>query len=557
MLANLKIAFRLAVIVSVALLGMAAVGAIGLINLRGSLIEDRQLDIRNMAEAARSIIADYHRRATAGEMPVEAAQNAALATIRSIRYGGNDYVQVMNQQGIMLAHANAALIGQNRWDAHDQDGVYAIRELVQAARAGGGYTYYRFPRAGQEVRVPKMAYGLAFDPWGWVIGTSVYIDDIDAEFLGNLVETGAAVGVVLLLVAGIALLVSRSVTRPLSHITDAMGRLAEGDHSIEVEGADRRDEIGRLARALVTFRNNALEMEQLRQKKADEQAQQERRRMITEIADSLESTVAGIVRSIFDSINRMKHSASGMTEVADNTQNQAETVASTSQETSGTVQTVAAATEELSSSIAEIGHQVTHGNDIAKSATDRAEQAQARIKELASAAERIGQVVKLISDIAGQTNLLALNATIEAARAGEAGKGFAVVAAEVKNLANQTSRATEEITAQIGGVQEATGKTVEAINEFAGIIREINEASAVIAAAVHEQETVTRDIANNIERAALGTQQVSANISSVRDGTTLTRKTAAEVYEASGQLAGEAETLNREVGAFLERVRAS
>ena len=274
------------------------------------------------------------------------------------------------------------------------------------------------------------------------------------------------------------------------------------------------------------------------------------------VVGEFETTMQGVTETVSSASTELESSANAMNVTAGSTSEQAATVAAAAEEASVNVETVAAAAEQLSNSITEIGRQVSNSSDVAKAAVDRARDADAKITGLAEASQRIGEVLGLITDIANQTNLLALNATIEAARAGEAGKGFAVVAAEVKNLANQTAKATEEISLQIDNIQNVTGETVDAIKEINRTIGQIGETSTAISAAVEEQDAATKEIAVNVEQAAVGTSEVTRNVALVTQGAQETGAAASQVLSASGELAKQSSLLETEVRSFLERLRA-
>ncbi|MBI1207951.1 MAG: HAMP domain-containing protein [Azospirillum sp.] len=559
MLGNVKISGRLMMIVATAVIGMTATAVFGLINQRDSLLVDRATMVRSIVQTADSVANDFHKRASAGEMSDEEARRRALATIGAMRYGNGDYVFVFDEKGMTLAHAAASLVGTSLFDRRTPDGRYFIREMIDAAKAGGGFVSYLFPRSGGSVAEPKVSYQLLFKPWGWMIGSGIYVDDVDALFWHEAQSTGAIALVLILLVAAMAFVIGRSISRPLASITGAMTRLAGGDRSVAIEYADRRDEIGSLAKALTTFKANADEMERLRQQQEEmkRQAEVERRRAMLQLADHFDSEVGAIVHGVGNAATKLKGASAEMTGIAERTGHSSTVVAAGSEEASANVSTVAAATEQLTSSISEISRQVSQASQVAQKASSDAASARATVNGLAEAAQKIGDVVKLISSIASQTNLLALNATIEAARAGDAGKGFAVVAGEVKSLATQTAKATDDITQQIASIQEASANAVTAIAGIGTIIEQINQTSAMIAAAVEEQGAATREIARNVEQAAAGTQQVSSNITDVRDGAISTGEAAKEVLGASGDLSAQVDRLRGQVGEFLSRIRAA
>ncbi len=359
-------------------------------------------------------------------------------------------------------------------------------------------------------------------------------------------------------VAGIiAFLITRSIVGPVNGMTEAMGRLAEGNLDTEVPALDKTDEIGRMAQAVQVFKDNAIRVRQM-EKEAREQeklAAEEKVRMMNQMADDFHASVGGVVDTVASASTELQASAQSMTAISEETSSQASAVAAASEEASTNVQTVASAAEELSSSISEISRQVTQSSEIASKAVSDAARTDKQIQGLAKAADKIGEVVALITDIADQTNLLALNATIEAARAGDAGKGFAVVASEVKNLASQTAKATEEIGGQIGGIQSSTQEAVEAIQGIGKTIGEIDEIASAIAAAVEEQGAATQEIARNVEQAAAGTGEVSSNIQGVTQAATEAGSTSSQVLSAANELSEQSELLRNEVDKFMEQVR--
>jgi methyl-accepting chemotaxis protein len=357
----------------------------------------------------------------------------------------------------------------------------------------------------------------------------------------------------------LGLTIIRSITRPVRAMTGAMGKLAAGDKSVEIDGGDRRDEIGAMARAVVVFKDNAIEMDRLKieQEAAEHRAAAEKKAAMAKLADEFDASVGAIVKTVSAASTEMQSAAAAMTATAEETSRQSVVVAAASEQTTTNVQTVASASEQLSSSISEISRQVAAASTISGKAVSEAERTDALVKGLAEAAQKIGAVTSLINEIASQTNLLALNATIEAARAGEAGKGFAVVASEVKSLANQTAKATEEIGAQIAAMQSATGETVSAIGSIGATIGQINEIATTIAAAVEEQGAATQEIARNVQQAATGTQEVSSTIIGVTQAAGETGAAASQVLSAAGELSSQAEQLHTQVDRFLAAVRAA
>jgi methyl-accepting chemotaxis protein len=350
------------------------------------------------------------------------------------------------------------------------------------------------------------------------------------------------------------------IVAALSGLNIALGKMASGELGVVIPGAARRDEIGDMAKNVVVIRKNA---EQKAQDEAEAISRQEqvaaeqRKKEMHALADSFEGAVGEIIDTVSSAATELEASASTLTATAERSQEITTTVAQASEEASTNVQSVASATEEMSSSITEISRQVQASARIAGEAVTQAEKTNHQIGQLASAANRIGDVVELINNIAGQTNLLALNATIEAARAGEAGRGFAVVASEVKALAEQTAKATGEISQQITGMQTATGESVNAIREISLTISQMSEIASTIAAAVEQQGAATQEISRNVQQASAGTLQVSSNITDVQRGASETGSASSQVLSAAQSLSLDSNLLKQEVGKFLNTVRAA
>ncbi|OUR77784.1 hypothetical protein A9Q83_09710 [Alphaproteobacteria bacterium 46_93_T64] len=374
--------------------------------------------------------------------------------------------------------------------------------------------------------------------------------------------------------------------RPINRLTTVMSSLADGDKSVEVPLLDRKDEMGAMASAVQIFKTNALEIDRMQEedenrrteegaakerrdkekqvraieRKEEEERQQEaaesaKNAEMLELAMGFENGIKSVVENVTNSSSQMQETAVFMQKTATTAQEQSDLVAQASDRSSGNVQTVAASAEELTGSISEISNLITRSANIATRAVDEAAKTDERMKELSKAAERIGEIVSLINDIAGQTNLLALNATIESARAGEAGKGFAVVASEVKSLAGQTAKATEDISAQVAGLQNASSVTSDAIVEIGNTIAEINEIGTSIADAMEEQRSATNEISKNAQRVAQESDDVSSNITKVRKATGDTGGAADQVLDAAQDLSGQAEKLNEQVDLFLNNIR--
>lgn len=381
---------------------------------------------------------------------------------------------------------------------------------------------------------------------------------LEYEATSRLMVIGAVVGIGLGLLFGF-LIGQYGIAKPIRTVVELLQRLANGNFNIEVAGTERKDEVGDVARTALVFKENGLAKLQLEQDQKDTELRNaaQRKADMNRLADAFQLAVGNIVDTVSSSSTELEAAAGTLTKTADTTQQLSIAVASASEEASANVQSVASATEEMTGSVNEISRQVQESSRIASEAVSQAERTDARINELSQAAGRIGDVVKLITAIAEQTNLLALNATIEAARAGDAGRGFAVVASEVKALAAQTAKATDEISTQIAGMQTATEDSVSAIKEIGGTITRISEIATAIASAVEEQGAATAEISRNVQQAAEGTAMVASNITDVNRGAGETGSASAQVLSSAQSLSNESSRLKLEVDKFLTTVRAA
>ncbi|MEH0074114.1 methyl-accepting chemotaxis protein [Pannonibacter sp. Pt2] len=477
-----------------------------------------------------------------------------------------------------LRNVNAALETiESRWNAYAA--TYMVPEEQQIAREISAAQLRAGPAiarllailaakdmAALDAYVSRDLYP-AIDPIGEPVALLVDLQiRVAQQEYAAAVEARSQTRTVMLVIAGISVLVIvfagrtvvAGVTRPLAGMQLAMRQLADGLLETNVPFLTRKDEVGAMAAAVQVFKDNGLERRRLEAEQAEQRAAAERRaKAIEQVINGFDSDVNLILRTVAAASSELEATAASLSASAEESAQSATTVSAASEQASANVQTVAGASEELNASIAEIANRVQSSADVAGKALKAANETETMVEGLVASAEKIGSVVELINDIAGQTNLLALNATIEAARAGEAGKGFAVVATEVKSLASQTAKATEEIDAQITGMQGATGRVAAAIRSIGEIIQRISESSSAVAAAVEQQSAATREIVRNITEAATGTQQVSSNIIAVTQAATHTGAGASQVLTSSQELARQSETLKGKVETFFADIRAA
>jgi methyl-accepting chemotaxis protein len=509
---------------------------------RQIMLAEKTDKLRNLVElAVKSMQSSYHRT----DLSPDQKKATALNLIKDLRYNEKDYLWINDMKPVMVMHPiKPALDGKDLSGFKDPNGKKLFVEMANVcSKEGEGIVEYLWPKPGHEEPVPKLSYVKLFKPWGWIVGTGIYIDDVDGAVsrkeaivrkeIGTQRNMLIAALLVIFMATGVGItLVAKKITGPIKDTSAVLRDIAEGEgdltRRLEIQG---KDEMGEMAHWFNVF------IEKLQ----------------------------GIIADVAKNAAQLDHSSTELSTISDqmtegvgHTSNKANTVAAAAEEMSTNLSSVAVAIEEattnmnmvasaadeMTATISEIAENSEKGNSITSNAVDQARTASKRVEELGRAAQDIGNVTETITEISEQTNLLALNATIEAARAGEAGKGFAVVANEIKELAKQTAEATQEIKAKIEGVQGSTSGAVKEITEISAIINEVSEIVSTIATAVEEQSVTTKEIANNVAQASQGVEEVNQNVAQSSTVSGEIAQDIAGVNQASSEMANSSSQIN-------------
>ncbi|PPK93104.1 methyl-accepting chemotaxis protein [Kineococcus xinjiangensis] len=517
-----SIAARLLVIVLVAAIGMAGVAAIAGFQIRDRIMAEREAATRNVVETALGVVSHYGAEAEAGRLSEEEAKAAAIAVLKTLRYSGKEYFWVNDMGPTMVMHPiKPELDGKDLSGNADPDGKKLFVEMAEVVRKdGAGFVGYQWPKPDAEEPQPKISYVAGYAPWGWVVGSGVYVDTVSAAALEDAKRLALGALGLLVVCVLVCLAVGRSIVRPIRRATDV---LAAGDLSVRLDTGRGETELEQLAVAL----NATLD-------RADGVV-----RDVTAAAADLDSAASQLVRS-----------SDQIAEHAERTSGRAVAVAGSAQDISATICAVSEGAERVGDSIVEIGHNARAVAGIAQEAVDVAATTSRAVADLGRSSAEIGDVVKVITSIAEQTNLLALNATIEAARAGDAGKGFAVVAGEVKDLAQGTAQATEQISGRVIAIQGAVSQATALIADISGIVSRIDQYQGTITEAVHTQNLSTQEMVRDVARAADNGREIVVTLDGVVDAARRTSDDLTAIRSAARDLAETSSKLQEAVRVF-------
>ncbi|MGB8012086.1 MAG: methyl-accepting chemotaxis protein [Terriglobales bacterium] len=522
---KLRLKFKVMVIVAAA--GLLAVAGFWIKGEHSTMLAEKMQKTKDLVGVPYSIIEEQYQLEQAGKISRVEAQRRALEIIRPMRYDGSNYFWINDEHPTMIMHPmKPELNGKDLTSLADSSGKAMFVEFVRAAEqtSSGDYVYYQWPKPGKDKPVEKLSFVKRFAPWGWVVGTGIYIDDVDAAWRASALTAAGLSLVCLIPLVVLSIATGRSIFTRLQNMVDRVQDVAEGEGDLTKRiDITSEDEVGELAKWFNVFLDRMHDMVQAIAESA------------THVASASEELSA---------------TSQLITANSEETSTQAQVVANAGELVNRNLQTVATGSEEMSASIKEIAKNAHESAKVATAAVRVAEETSQVVDKLGISSVEIGQVIKVITSIAQQTNLLALNATIEAARAGEAGKGFAVVANEVKELAKQTAKATEDISRKIEAIQGDTKGAVGAIAQISEVIKQVNDISNTIATAVEEQNATTNEMARNVSEAARGASEISNNIAGVASAAENTAQGSNDSAQASKALAEMSTKLQKLVSQF-------
>ena len=555
MLSRFSINAKLLLIVVALTTTSIVVAVLILIAMHDAIVQERLSKLKALTETSVNVAKDYEERVASGELTRDQAIREWARVVSDMVYEKKESIFAFDRKGNTIAHIRSDLVGKNLWDLRDPTGRYLIRGLWKAATAApeGGRYDYLWPPGKDAEPISKISWARYVKGFDMMVGTGVFTEDLEGTFRKQIIQ----VVIVILVLAGasvtVALLISRDIAGSLGRIAGVMRQITGGNLDVAVPDQARGDEIGTISKSLDVLRAGAKEAAALREQQAEAKTatEHERKEQLGRIAEEFRLSVESVVGKVSQASEEVRAAANNMAEMAKSTQHQAGEASAATTESSENVATVATATEELISSIEEIGRQTETARTISKEAVGATERSEKTVQGLVEAAQKIGDVLGLIAEIAEQTNLLALNATIEAARAGEAGKGFAVVASEVKALAQQTQRATDDINSHIDGIRMAVGEAAGEMSDIRDVISNVSRSATAISAAIEQQAAATQEISRSIQQAASGTKQVSSNVAAVTDTARNAGEVASHLREAANALTQDSGALKEQITTFI------